>query len=96
VLLCDDVVADRQAEAGALAGWLGGEERLEKFVPDVCRDTGAVVPDADFDRIAGIAGSDLQRREESGVLAELKATRMLERVSQASAQWSSGDAARPA
>jgi hypothetical protein len=34
-LLRDDVVGDRQAEVGALAGWLGGEERLEQFVPDV-------------------------------------------------------------
>jgi hypothetical protein len=31
----DDVVADRQAEAGALAGRLGGEERLEQARQDL-------------------------------------------------------------
>jgi len=39
MLLRDDVVGDRQAEAGALAGWLGGEERLEQFVLDVGQRT---------------------------------------------------------
>src|SRR5580704_3224615 len=34
MLLRNDVVGDRQAEAGALAGWLGGEEWLEQLVPD--------------------------------------------------------------
>jgi hypothetical protein len=29
MLLRDDVVGDRQAESGALAGWFGREERLE-------------------------------------------------------------------
>jgi hypothetical protein len=32
MLLRDDVIADRKAEAGALAGRLGREERLEQFV----------------------------------------------------------------
>jgi hypothetical protein len=30
----DDVVGNRQAEADTLAGWAGGEERLEQLVPD--------------------------------------------------------------
>ena len=38
MLLRDDVVGDRQAKPGALAGWLRGEERPEQFVPDVGRD----------------------------------------------------------
>src|ERR1700693_2314322 len=64
VLLRDDVVWDRPAEAGALAGRFGGEERLEQLVSDLCRYAGAVVPHADFDLIAGIARGDLQRRHE--------------------------------
>src|SRR5580692_10630574 len=46
MLLRDDVVGDRQAETGAFAGRLGGEERLEQLVPDVGRYAGAVVPHA--------------------------------------------------
>ena len=69
MLLRDDVVGDRQAKPGALAGWLGGEERLEQFIPDLGRNTGAVVPHADFHHLAGIAGGDLQRRHEPGVPA---------------------------
>ena len=52
VLLGDDVVGDRQAEAGAFAGRLGGEERLEQLVADVLGDAGAVVAHADFHRVA--------------------------------------------
>src|SRR5580704_4924188 len=48
MLLRDDIVGDRQAEAGALAGWLGSEEWLEQLVPDVGRNAGAVVPHADL------------------------------------------------
>ena len=57
VLLRDDVVADRQAEAGALAGRLGGEERLEQLVPDLGRNADAVVAHADLDRVAERRGS---------------------------------------
>ena len=48
VLLRDDVVADRQAEAGPFAGRLGRKKRLEQFVPDLGRDAGAVVTHPDF------------------------------------------------
>jgi hypothetical protein len=43
MLLRDDVVGDRQAEPGALASRLGGEERLEQFVLDIVGDTRADV-----------------------------------------------------
>ena len=67
--LRDDVVGDRQAEPGALAGRLGGEERLEQLVPDVGRNAGAVVAHADFHRVAELASGDLQRRLEPGASA---------------------------
>ena len=44
MLLRDDVVGDRQAQAGALSGWFGSEERLEQFIPDLGLNTGTVVP----------------------------------------------------
>src|ERR1700730_16541025 len=47
MLLRDDVVGDGQPKPGALACWLGGEERLEQFVPDLGRNAGTVVPYAD-------------------------------------------------
>src|ERR1700722_4283503 len=61
MLLRDDVVGDRQAEARALAGWLGGEERLEQFIPDLGRYAGAVVSYANLGRVTEIAGGDPQR-----------------------------------
>ena len=61
MLLRDDVVADRQAEPRPFAGWLGREERLEQLVPDLGRDAGPVVADADLDGIAEIARGDLER-----------------------------------
>ncbi len=66
VLLRDDVVADRQAEAGAFAGRLGGEERLKQLVPDLGRDAGAVVAHPDFDRLAQVAGRHLEGRAKVG------------------------------
>src|SRR6266446_7831137 len=55
MLLGDDVVADRQAEAGALAGRLRREEGLEQFVTMFGRDPGAVVAHPDLDFVAEIA-----------------------------------------
>jgi len=55
VLLGHDVVADRETEAGALAGRLGREERLEQPVAQFGRDANAVVADADLDSGAEIA-----------------------------------------
>ena len=65
MLLGDDVVADREAEPGALAGRLGREERLEQLVPDLGRDAGAVVAHPDLDRLAEIARRHLERRPEA-------------------------------
>ena len=45
--LLDDAVDHRQAEAGALADFLGGEERLEDLLHHVGRDAGAGVLDLD-------------------------------------------------
>jgi hypothetical protein len=64
VPLGEDVPADRQSEAGALAGRLGREKRLEQFVPEFGRDPGAVVAHPDFDFAAKIACRDLQHRTE--------------------------------
>src|SRR5215831_12655694 len=54
VLLDDDVVADREAETGALPAWLGGEERIEHLVFHLGRDAGAVVADPDFHTITEV------------------------------------------
>src|SRR3954471_24857021 len=43
----DDAVADRKAEAGSLAGLLGGEERVEDLRQHVLRDAPPVVGDLD-------------------------------------------------
>src|SRR6202040_1432546 len=67
VLLGDDVPADRQAEPRPLAGRFGGEERLKQLVPDLWRNAGAVVADADFDRLAEIVRRRCQGRLELGV-----------------------------
>src|SRR5215470_15196080 len=60
VLLGDDVVGDRQPQAGAFAGRFGRKERLEQLVLDVRRDTGAIVPDPDLHHFAEIGGVHLQ------------------------------------
>ena len=69
MLLRDDVIADRQAEAGALAGRLCREEWLEQLVFDVIRNAGAIVAHADLDRISDIAGRYFQRGFETEVHA---------------------------
>src|SRR5207248_2024002 len=66
VSLDDDVVADRQAEAGAGAGGLGGEEGVEDLVADGLGDAVAVVADADLDALAEVLGADAQLRCEPG------------------------------
>src|SRR4051812_15297114 len=60
--LRNDVVADRQAETGSFACWLGREEGLEQLVADVRRDADAVVPHADLDAASDRAGGDLELR----------------------------------
>src|SRR6516225_9441538 len=67
MLLRDDVVADREAETGALTGRLGREERLKQLVPDFGRDAGAVVAHPDLDRLAQIAGRHLEGRAIAGL-----------------------------
>src|SRR5580704_6710033 len=55
MLLGDDVVADRETQARALAGGLGGEERLEQLVLDLGRDAGAVVAHPHLERVSVFA-----------------------------------------
>jgi hypothetical protein len=52
MLLGHDVVADREAKAGSLASRLGREERLKELIPDLRRDTKAIVADADLHCLA--------------------------------------------
>lgn len=60
MLLHDDVVTDGEAEAGAFAGGLGGEEGIEDFGAYFRWDARAVVAEADLDGIAMIDGGDAQ------------------------------------
>jgi hypothetical protein len=62
VLLGHDVVTDREAKAGALAGGLGGEERREHLCLHVRRDTHTVVADARLDLIPEVARRHPQDR----------------------------------
>ena len=52
MLLGDDVIGNRQAEPGAFPGRLCRNKGLEQFVPDLGRDTGAVVAHPHFDSVA--------------------------------------------
>ena len=54
VVHLDDAVADGQAEAGALADALGGEEGLEDLVAGALRDAGALVADGEVDAAAAL------------------------------------------
>ena len=49
MLLDDDVVAEREAEPGAFAGGLGGEERIEHFRLHLVGNAGPVVANGDLD-----------------------------------------------
>src|SRR5215467_11109685 len=64
MLLGDDVVADRKAEAGALSRRFRREERLKKMVAIFGRDASAIVAHPDLDGLAEIARRDLQHRTE--------------------------------
>ena len=55
MLLGDNVVADRQAEPGAFAGRLGGEEGLKELVLDLGRDAGTVIANPHLYGLAQIA-----------------------------------------
>ena len=64
MLLDNDVMAQRQAEAGALAGRLGGKERVENFLPRRVGYAGAVVAHPDLDPVAQCPGGHPQARLE--------------------------------
>jgi hypothetical protein len=51
MLLNDDIVADREAEAGALTSGLRRKEWIEDLFLHLGRDAGAIVPDRYFDAI---------------------------------------------
>ena len=62
MLLHDDVVADREAKAGAFSGRLSSEERVEHLFFHVSRDTDAIIADSDFHPIAKVFGRGRERR----------------------------------
>ena len=59
VLLRHDVIADREAKAGAFAGRLGRKERLEELVLDLSSNSDAVVAHPHLDHIAEVSGRHL-------------------------------------
>ena len=69
MLLGNDVVADREAKTGALAGRFRREEWLEQLVFNLGRNAGAVVAYADLDRIAEILRGHLQSRLEVRIIS---------------------------
>src|SRR5262249_54462947 len=54
MLFDNNVVADRKAKPGALAGWFSCKERIEHSFPDLGRNAGAIVANSDFDTITEI------------------------------------------
>ena len=52
MLLHDDVIADRQAQPGALSRRLRGKKGIENLVANFLGDAVAVVANADFDFVA--------------------------------------------
>src|SRR5688500_14792402 len=52
-MFADNAIAEAETEAGAFAGGLGGEERIENFVEMIPWNAGAVVLDRDAD-VSGI------------------------------------------
>src|SRR5260221_213379 len=67
MLFHDDVVAHRQAKAGAFARGLCREERVEHLVLHVGRDAGAVVANTDLHSVAEITGCGAEHRIEPGI-----------------------------
>src|ERR1700722_14595580 len=64
MLFGDDFIADRQPEAGTLAGGLRAEKRLEELFPDLSRNAASVVAHPHFDCLAEIACGHHQFRSE--------------------------------
>ena len=52
MLLDHDIVAEREAEPGAFAGGLGGEERIEHLRLHLVGNPGSVVANGDFDAVS--------------------------------------------
>lgn len=46
-----NAVRQTQALTGAFARLLGGKKQVENFFLDLCRNTGAVIPDQNFDAV---------------------------------------------
>src|SRR3974390_153685 len=64
MLFHNDVVAHREPKAGALAGRLRGEERIEHLFLPLGRDAGAVVANPDFNLVTEVLRGRTQRRLE--------------------------------
>ena len=58
VFFCDDVMCDGQSLAAALAGFFGGEKRIEDAVADFFGDAGAGIFDVDFGPVAVLPGAE--------------------------------------
>ena len=65
MLFYDDVVTHRQPKSGAFARRLGREKRVEYFLFDLVRNSGAVVANANFDFVTEILCRSGQRRFEA-------------------------------
>jgi len=65
MLLDDDVMADRQAEACALACRFRCEKRIEHSLPDLRRNPAAIVANLDLNAVARI----FRRRRQGGLVA---------------------------
>ena len=61
-MLPHDVAGEREAEAGALVGGLGGEERIEDLVDDVLGNATAVVADHHLEAVVEALRGEAQRR----------------------------------
>src|SRR5947209_5111690 len=68
MLLGNDVVANRKAQAGSLAGRLRREERLEQLVSVPCRNADTVGAYSDVDRATEILRRYFQTRLETRVV----------------------------
>src|SRR5262245_45754234 len=65
MLLHDDVVSDRQAQAGAFSGWFGRKERIEHLLLYLGRNARAVVANPDLYAVVEV----LRRGSECGLIA---------------------------
>jgi hypothetical protein len=68
MLLDDDVMGHRKAQPRSFSGRLGSEEGIEHLFSDAWRDTGAIVANPDFDRLAEVSGGRAERRLEGSVV----------------------------